>query len=294
MALLRKHGLLHKFTCGCSIVATLLLVPQPSAQAAPRKRPARIQKAQPESAVAKETDPADSQETAVRLNFMSATWPDVLQKLAKDTGSTLVMQETPPGRFSRTDMQKYSRGEAIRILNRALEPKGFRIVEKNQFLIVLHLNDVRSQYRRPVVRDGNETEIQSLTPIVDVRPRSVQEAMPVQDTVVTDVTPRRTVRQVSHEDEIKPATDRSGSRTAAAVADSGATSVVAVNHADAAYVAKVLYNALKERSELIDDGPNGLPGFRTRAKKKPEGADNSSTARRSSPAGATPAEFSVG
>jgi hypothetical protein len=128
---------------------------------------------------------------------MSATWLRWLQKLAKETGSTLVMQETPPGRFSRADMHKYSRGEAIRILNRALEPKGFRIVDKNNFLIVLHLDDVRSQYRRPVVREADDAVKPTVDRIVDIRPNSGEATQTVQQTEVTDVTPRRETRRLA-------------------------------------------------------------------------------------------------
>ena len=37
-----------------------------------------------------------------------------------------------------------------RILNRELEPKGYRILEKGQFLTVLAMKEARSTYRRPV------------------------------------------------------------------------------------------------------------------------------------------------
>ncbi|MCA9072567.1 MAG: hypothetical protein KDA84_26770, partial [Planctomycetaceae bacterium] len=64
----------------------------------------------------------DSPEKTMYLKFFNADWPTVLNKVAEETGSTLVMHEIPPGRLNRRDKEPYTRHEAVQILNRSLEP----------------------------------------------------------------------------------------------------------------------------------------------------------------------------
>ncbi|MEZ6051917.1 MAG: secretin N-terminal domain-containing protein [Planctomycetaceae bacterium] len=96
------------------------------------------------------TNIARDEEQSVRLNHISAPWQKVLNDLAKDTNSTLVVHDLPPGRFSRHDWKKHSRTEAVRILNQQLEPEGYRLLEKGSFLTILKMEQARSTYRRPV------------------------------------------------------------------------------------------------------------------------------------------------
>ncbi len=71
--------------------------------------------------------------------------------MAKATGSQLVIMDEPPGRFTRQDWSgTYSRTEAVQILNRELEPLGYRLLEKNQFLTVIHVQRQRMEYQRPL------------------------------------------------------------------------------------------------------------------------------------------------
>ena len=46
-------------------------------------------------------------EKTVSLNFLSSTWPEVLKKLAEGTDSTLLMDDEPPGKFSRHDWKRH-------------------------------------------------------------------------------------------------------------------------------------------------------------------------------------------
>ncbi len=87
----------------------------------------------------------------VKLSYISRSWDDVLHDIAKQTGLTVVMDKVPPGKFSRNDWSKYTLPEAIRVLNRELEPKGFRVLVRGQYLDVVNLQDARSEYARPVV-----------------------------------------------------------------------------------------------------------------------------------------------
>lgn len=100
--------------------------------------------------------PTDSRARAaeprhVRLNCFHKSWTSVLRELAEATGSTLVMHEPPPGHWTRRDRRDYSRSEAVRILNRDLEPLGFRLLEQGEYLILLNLKSLRSRYLPPVV-----------------------------------------------------------------------------------------------------------------------------------------------
>src|SRR6056297_1079613 len=89
--------------------------------------------------------------TPLRLNYQSATWEKVLNDLAENSGSTLVMKETPPGRFSRRDGNQYALDDAVRVLNYSLEKEGYRVIHQDEYLILIKLEDVRTRYERSAV-----------------------------------------------------------------------------------------------------------------------------------------------
>lgn len=86
-----------------------------------------------------------------RLTFISTPWKDVLEKVAEQTGSTLVADRVPAHRYTRRDFRRYSRQDAVRILNDELEKSNFRLIEKNQFLVLIELSSARQEYRRPQI-----------------------------------------------------------------------------------------------------------------------------------------------
>lgn len=268
MAKSTTRRIFHRLACGGALLATLVpMVERPVLAASPR-RPLRQQQAAPSGKVEAARSAAGAHDSGaqVRVNFMHAEWPDVLRKIAEETGSTLVMENAPRGKYTRVDAKKYPRSEAVRILNRDLEPHGYRIVEKDQFLVVLELDDVRSQYRRPVVRDmgtdgAGASQSAAPSPRRDRTHRLVkaeQEPGDESDRAVR----RANLDDLANDDAL---TDRHPAEAAAdeSPADPIRLTVVEIEHRGAASVAKVLYSALKERSELLDDGPRGLPAFRT-------------------------------
>lgn len=97
-------------------------------------------------------------EKKIRLNYFSKTWDDVLKDLAKQSNRAPLLDKVPPGRFSRNDWNRYSLTEALRILNRELEPKGFRILDRGQFLDLVFLRDARQDYQRPVLDVAHATQ----------------------------------------------------------------------------------------------------------------------------------------
>jgi type II secretion system protein D len=94
----------------------------------------------------------------IRLNFKAASWSRVLKRVAKHAGLTLVMKRSPPGTFTRTDQNEYSLAEALWVLNRELEPTGYRLIRQNAFLMVLDLDDLRSDYRPSATRRPPRTD----------------------------------------------------------------------------------------------------------------------------------------
>jgi type II secretion system protein D len=94
----------------------------------------------------------------VRLNFKAASWSRVLKRVAKHGDLTLVMKKCPPGTFTRTDLNQYTLAEAIWVLNRELEPAGYRLIRQGTFLMVLDLDDLRSDYRPSVTHRQPRTD----------------------------------------------------------------------------------------------------------------------------------------
>ena len=101
----------------------------------------------------------------IKLNYFSKTWGDVLHDIAQQSGRQLIMDKVPPGRFSRNDWSRYSLNDTLNILNRELEPKGFRILERGQFLDLVFLRDARSEYARPVVSSAEPTNDDAIKPV---------------------------------------------------------------------------------------------------------------------------------
>jgi type II secretion system protein D len=124
----------------------------------------------------KTTKRASERDKRVSLNFKSASWSKVLKRVAKHGGLTLVMKRTPPGHFTRNDLNQYTVAEAIWIMNRDLEPTGYRVIRQGDFLMVMDLDALRSDYRPSVARNfSHEGDPDSPT---GVRPVSATESAP--------------------------------------------------------------------------------------------------------------------
>src|SRR5262245_24499617 len=109
----------------------------------------------------------------IKLNYLGKSWDDVLRDVAQQSGRVLIVDKTPPGRFSRNDWNRYSLHDALNILNRELEPKGFRLLERGQFLDLIFLRDARQDYTRPVLDVANTSRQQS-----DAEPARNDESQP--------------------------------------------------------------------------------------------------------------------
>jgi general secretion pathway protein D len=214
--------------------------------------------------------PADAApQRNVRLSFFNSDWGTILKKVADAAGATLVMQEVPPGRFTRYDRQNYSLTEAVRVLNRELEPKGYRLVEKGhgKFLDVMFLRSARAEYYRPqlpnqrgrrAARNPYARSNDGFEPVKRIR-RSVQTIS------ARDFRDSRKPRDSGRDSQVRTAAHSApeGSRAfppLQAVEDT-VVRVVATRSRPALEIARAIYAPLKSRSKLLNSGPSGMPAF---------------------------------
>lgn len=220
----------------------------------------------------------------IRLNYFDATWDRVLGDFAEHQSLTLVMDRVPSGRFARRDRNFHDSQGALRILNSELEQQGFRLLVQNHFLIVLDLDQARTQYARPRLqpevaqqaRSGMRTAataedprtppslpaLDSRQPRVPQSPASqirraggrVDDTARSFDTLIPGASARRPIQQVSGlrgRDDERPA----------AAQEADILETVPLSDANAAAVARTLFVVFKGRAELEREGLNNLPGF---------------------------------
>jgi len=85
------------------------------------------------------------------FNFRRAPWERVLQLFADGAGLTLDMQRVPPGSLTHLDHKEYSATRALDIINGYLIRKGFGVVRKDGFLVVVNLDEQLDQSLVPEV-----------------------------------------------------------------------------------------------------------------------------------------------
>lgn len=209
-----------------------------------------------------------SKERAIRLNYISTAWPKVLHDVAAKSGSTLVMHDVPPGKFSRHDWGRYTRQDAVNILNRELEAIGFRILVKDQFLTVMQARRSRPEYQRPVapqVETAPAASIPTTTgfPATTPTPGSFPgTARPVGQWVDQHNSQAGSPQQQSFSLTTPPtefqlaAFENEGLQPA----EQATTTIVPENRM-ALNIASQIHKAFKNRSQLINAGPHGLPAF---------------------------------
>ncbi|MEM9701384.1 MAG: hypothetical protein AAF907_02920, partial [Planctomycetota bacterium] len=232
------------------------------------------------SAVARE-DPVGAaekaEEAAVSMRFFNAPWPAVLRKIAEESGSHLVMKDIPPGRFSRFDRGAYTRSEAVKMLNRRLEPDGFRILEQGENLIVLSDRSVRQNYRRPIAPHSEGRPLydpataQTPLPTPEPRRRNFGSVLPAGPERPIGPTARDAARrydrsriqQVGGTMPVDPAPAPPSLAEVVAREDAAPprTLTVRVSRGNAKNVARTLMRAAGDRVKLVDRGPGGFPAF---------------------------------
>jgi len=173
-------------------------------------RPGTARQTENKDSENKQTD--SSAIRTVKMRFVSATWEKVLTQVAEETGSTLVADEFPRGRYSRQDFKAVSRTDAVRILNKELEPMDFRLLEKGQFLVLVNLPTTNLNYSRPTLKTS--------APNVNEPRRGEHFAAPAPSTEeasanVRPATSRGMIQQTAGEQPLarKPVIEQAGGRT---------------------------------------------------------------------------------
>lgn len=225
---------------------------------------------------------AEAEVPSVKLNYTATSWEKVIKDLAAATESELVMDRVPKGRYSRRDSTKYNRRDAVRILNKDIEPLGFRLIEKGDFLILLDLPSTRPRYAPAVlpkadVQQAAATEAPAAaTPSpFERRVDSITKRNDSADTVTEPPAkatakkpePRvRPVQQVSHEDTQQPEAPAPLEETPAV---NDARVIFRPRHRSVKDLSKQLHKSFSSRSQLISSGRNQLPAFRITTSSAP-------------------------
>lgn len=250
----------------------------------------------------------DQSASTTRLNFYSKTWDQVLNHLADSTGSVLVADRAPSGRYSRQDFRNYSRSEAVRILNDELEKNDYRLLEKGKYLVLLHLPSARPEYSRlqigrsePAAAAGTAAEASGVQQAAVAPQVASQRQSGFRQGSVTiqsgessfrgdstgraslsaprqfptnesrfrsETTSKRTTEQQrSRPGAIRQLGYESGpSNPAFPPAEAAPASIVRRTFQPASRSARslsaTLYGAFRERAELVEQGPDGLPAMR--------------------------------
>jgi type II secretion system protein D len=193
---------------------------------------------------------------SIKLNYLSADWTKVLEDVAKSSNSKLVLMDTPPGRFTRQDWRGlYSRTEAVRILNRELEPLGYRLLEKDEFLTVIHVQRQRMEYQRP---------LQAAVDPAEPRPLQAGHDTGVKHALAQNAPTRGGIQRANFEQDGEATVQTAIEErpvVAAPVAAVPVTQTFEPMHRSALDLSKQLLKAFDSRKEMIDAGPTGLPGF---------------------------------
>ena len=218
------------------------------------------------------------QEDGVRLNYFDSSWEKVLQNLAESQQLTLVMKRVPPGRFARRDKARYDLNSAIRILNAELEPQGFRLLRQNGFLIVLDLDEARTEYSRPRLTDESARRRTAAPAVAGEAAESAAEdsanvkpVQPQRRAAVSASAPKSgrvqpaAGRQADAGSRIRPISATSHGLLQEAAAASMEQETLALKAGNAADVARTLFVVFRDRAELEKPGLNGLPGFVVRS-----------------------------
>ncbi|MGQ0634324.1 MAG: secretin N-terminal domain-containing protein [Planctomycetaceae bacterium] len=86
-------------------------------------------------------DQPNLSEKRMSFKFSMAPWKEVLRTFAQEAGLTLQMDEVPDGTFNYEDDGSYTPTEALDILNGYLQYKGFVLLKRGKFLVVVNLEN---------------------------------------------------------------------------------------------------------------------------------------------------------
>lgn len=195
----------------------------------------------------------------VKLRYYGATWDVVFRDVAKATNSTLVGKRYPSGRFSRNDSRMYTRAEAVRIINKEIQSRGFRLVEQDDLLIVMDIPSLRPQYQPPVINNASNRAAQPPADIDDDAGRTgkKQASKSKRDPAI-----RKANHEVQHADHLTD--DESTGEERDHANDPRTVVVFRSRHRPVLEISREVYQAYPQHSELLSSKDDGLPAFRVR------------------------------
>ena len=174
----------------------------------------------------------------VRLTYNGASWEQVLEDFSQQVGRRLVMDSVPKGKVTRRDRTVYSTSEALRLLNSELGKDGYRVLMQQDLVILTKADQTPSRSRQ---RPSTQRPI---------RNRSTARAA-----YSGQGTAQRQIRQTSSFQEAMngvPVSRADGPWE---------EQTFKVANAQAADVARSIYDVFAKRSTLNTSGVNGLPSF---------------------------------
>lgn len=93
----------------------------------------------------------DAKQQKLKFGFRYAPWMDVLKLFAESANLSLDLNSVPPGTFSYFDKKEYTPTEALDILNGYLLPKGFVLVQRDEFLVCISIDEEIAPNLIPVI-----------------------------------------------------------------------------------------------------------------------------------------------
>lgn len=221
------------------------------------------------------TTPEEARQSLVKLNHVAASWQKVMQDLAEQTGSKLVADKVPSGNFTRLDRREYTRSEAVRIINSEIEQKGFRLLEKGEYLFLIDIPSTRPRYQPAVIAPaqapppfapaGPAQALETPSPFQRKFEPLRRQPAPAAEIESVSASPRQRVRTVQHEELAEPPRSNRPRVTAATLAEepaeSAPTLAYRVRRQTPTELARTVYKTFKSRAKLDNGGIDGLPAF---------------------------------
>lgn len=160
-----------RFLICLSAILCLLSIPKQTARAQYVPAVAESDRSLPES----------TETTTMQFSFREAQWERVLKWLAETADLTLDITDLPPGTFNYVDDREHTVAEAIDAVNGYLLPRGYVVLRRNEFLVVLKTDNPILPNLIPTVpaseldNYGNNELLRIIVPVTGFEPSEVAE-----------------------------------------------------------------------------------------------------------------------
>ena len=209
-----------------------------------------------------------SREKKIRLNFYGKPWKDVLQDVSEDFGTSLVLHNVPHQRLTRSDWNKYGRADSVRILNDELQKIGYRLLEKENHWTVISTKRTTISYPRQVVKQKPYSlpHGKSIIPVPHPSPNlkvanGYQGGMPTGNyTPINFVKPENDVSNQTQPAFFPGVHTKEFTEAEETVLSNAVVYTPANLHVKE--ISRKIYQASKERAELVKDETKQYPTFR--------------------------------